>query len=384
MASQDISRDFSRRDFLALGAAALVSPAFGQEKKAAPAKTKPLDEELEPIRKANDVPALAAAVVRSEGLIAVGAVGQRSRGAKAPVTVNDKFHIGSDTKAMTAVVIARLVEGGKLSWEVTLEKALPGLAASMNPAFRAATLTQVLSHHAGLPANLGGPGGWWSIDQKLPIRKQRQEAARRSLAGQPEHAPGSKFLYSNVGYTVAGAIAETAANSSWEDVIARTLFRPLNITTAGFGPMGTPGKLNQPLPHNADGRPVDLRANADNPPVMGPAGRVHLSLPDWSKFVVDQLKGAKGRPALLKAETYKPLQSAPFPDTGYTGGGWISGRDGSGRFLGHDGSNTMNYATAHLLLDRDLAVLVAVNQGGDAGQKACAEARQALIKQFLG
>ena len=56
--------------------------------------------------------ALAAALVNSKGLVAVGAVGVRKRGDTTAVTVDDQFHLGSDTKAMTATLIARMVEKG--------------------------------------------------------------------------------------------------------------------------------------------------------------------------------------------------------------------------------------------------------------------------------
>lgn len=51
--------------------------------------------------------------------------------------------------------------------------------------------------------------------------------------------------------------------------------------------------------------------------------------------------------------------------------------------LSHDGSNTHNYCTAWLASDRDFAVLVATNQGGDEAKKACVEARRALIEKYL-
>jgi hypothetical protein len=120
---------------------------------------------------------------------------------------------------------------------------------------------------------------------------------------------------------------------------------------------------------------------------MGPAARVHCSLPDWARFVADQLKGARGaKKAFLKAKTYQVLFSAPFADKSYGVGGWImvekNARTG-GLVLTHDGSNTKNHCTAWLAPERDLAVLVATNQGGDAGAKACHEASQLLRKKYL-
>jgi CubicO group peptidase (beta-lactamase class C family) len=56
---------------------------------------------LEPIRKKHDLPALAAAFVRSKGLVAAAAVGVRRRGTDIAVTADDQFHLGSDTKLST-------------------------------------------------------------------------------------------------------------------------------------------------------------------------------------------------------------------------------------------------------------------------------------------
>jgi CubicO group peptidase (beta-lactamase class C family) len=79
------------------------------------------------------LPVLAAAIVTSKGLIASGAVGVRKYGTNSPVTVNDQFHLGSDTKAMTVTMLATLVEEGKLAWTTTIEQAFSELASKMNP-----------------------------------------------------------------------------------------------------------------------------------------------------------------------------------------------------------------------------------------------------------
>jgi hypothetical protein len=57
---------------------------------------------LESIRQKHKLPALAGVIVTSKGVAAIGAVGVRKAGTKVPVTIDDRFHLGSDTKAMTA------------------------------------------------------------------------------------------------------------------------------------------------------------------------------------------------------------------------------------------------------------------------------------------
>ncbi len=341
-----------------------------------------MNDLLEPIRRKHKVPALAGAIVTSKGLIALGAVGVRKAGTDVAVTVDDKWHIGSDTKAMTAALMASLVEQGKLRWETTIEEAFPPLAPSLPPALTRMTLVHLLSHRTGLPANL--PLGWHSVPRLIPIREQRQAAVKMGLKAQLESEPGAKFGYSNLGYVIAGAIAEQYADASWEDLMSRMIFQPLGMKGAGFGGVGTPGQIDQPWGHTADGKPVkDNGPDVDNPPVLGPAGRVHCTLSDWAKFIADQLRGARGEKALLKPETYKKLHTPPFGDD-YALGWIVTERNwGGGRVLTHAGSNTMNFAVVWMAPLRDFAVLVVTNQGGDTAAKACDEAAAALLGLHL-
>ena len=69
-----------------------------------------LNSVLNPYLARYELPAIAAVVVNSGKVIAAGAVGTRKAGIKIPVTINDRFHLGSDTKAMTALLAAMLVD----------------------------------------------------------------------------------------------------------------------------------------------------------------------------------------------------------------------------------------------------------------------------------
>ena len=145
--------------------------------------------------------------------------------------------------------------------------------------------------------------------------------------------------------------------------------------------LGTPGKLDQPWPHFANGQPAPNNGpTVDNPEVMGPAGTVHCSISDWAKFVADQLRGDRGERALLKPESYRQLHT-PAIGGDYASGWLIAERPwGGGTVLNHAGSNTMNYAVVWLAPKRDFAVLVCTNQGGESAAKATDEAAAALIK----
>jgi CubicO group peptidase (beta-lactamase class C family) len=375
----------TRRLTLSLAAFVLCAwAAAGDAPKPTPASSE-INELLAPVREKHEVPALAAAVVNSKGLVAVGAVGARKLGDKTAVTVDDQFHLGSDTKAMTAALIAGLVEEGKLSYDDTLAKLFPGRAKSLHADLRPVTLAQLLTHHAGLPRDL--KSGWRDIDRERPVREQRDEVLARVAPDKPERAPGKEFYYSNLGYVLAGHVAEKAAGAPWEELIQQRLFRPLGMKSAGFGAMGTPKKVDQPWQHLENGWKMAPSPYSDNPPVMGPAGTVHCSLPDWARFIADELRGARGGRGLLKPGTYKMLLAeAPYPDHFYTLGGWggrAKDERAGGPLLQHDGSNNMSHAAAWVAPRRDLAVLVVTNQGGDKAAKACHEARDLLLGKYL-
>ena len=350
-----------------LGQAPVFCPVVGDEA---------VTQALKPIRQKFNVPAMAAAVVTSDGIRFVGAVGVRKNGTEVPVALADLWHLGSDGKAMTSTLIARLVERGQLRWDSTLAEIFPDLAPQMDPEFQKVNLLQLLSHRAGLPANLDLAS--YSGDD---VQALRLRAVREYLAKKPESKPGGNYAYSNLGYIIAGAIVEKVTGQPWERAITDKVFKPLQMDSVGFGGMGTPGQVDQPWPHTSDGQPTAENGPAmDNPPVMGPAGRVHCTIEDWARFVQDQLRGARGESALLKPESYQMLQTPPFG--GDYALGWIVVQRGWGgsTVLNHGGDNTMNFANVWVAPKKNFAILVCLNQSGDTAFQASDEAVGALIK----
>jgi CubicO group peptidase (beta-lactamase class C family) len=199
----------------------------------------------------------------------------------------------------------------------------------------------------------------------------------------PQSKPGSTYLYSNLGYIMAAAMAEKTTGQPWEKMIATEVFEPLKMSSAGLGGTGTPGKIDQPWPHFKDGTPAEINGPAmDNPPVLGPAGRIHCTIQDWAKFVRDQLRGARGESALLRPESYQRLQTQPFGGDYALGWLVVSRPWGGGKVLNHVGDNTMNHANVWVAPRKDFAILVCVNQSGDKAFAGSDEAVSALV-QFI-
>ena len=313
---------------------------------------------LDAERYEHDLPALAGAIVTADGVIDTSAVGCRRYGGPANVTVDDRFHLGSNGKALTATLIGVLVDEGRLSWTSPLSAIFPEHAATMLSVYRDVTLVELLSHTSGLPREPA------VVPDTGTPREQRAEVLARALTEPPVAARG-RFQYSNLDYIIAATVAEKATDRSYEELLVERVLQPLGITTAGFGAMGTPGLDDQPLQHSIHHAPIPPGPTADEPPTQNPAGRVHMSIGDWGRFVRSVLAAETGQATLLRPETARRLTTevAPAgPGLEYALGWYVVDRnDLGGRSMMHGGSNGLNYSLARIGPRRGFAVIVATN-----------------------
>jgi D-alanyl-D-alanine carboxypeptidase len=343
-----------------------------------------LDATLNDVRTRANLPAVAALVQIDGKIEAQSAVGVRAAGHSEPVTKQDLWHLGSDTKSMTATLIARLVEKGFLSYDDTMAKVFPGVAARMNPAMHDVTVAQLLTHTSGLPS-LSTPDQMPAflavIRAERGLRAQRAALVVHYLSRKPATKVG-EFAYSNIGYAIAGAVAEERTGQSWEDLMRSEVWRPLGIRSGGFGPPGKSGRFDQPLGHELrDEKWVALDPEArdsDNPEAIGPAGTVHMTLEDWLRFARDQLEGEKGTGGkLLTPQGYRRLHT-PVTKSYAMGWGVLRAADGSNAVLTHMGTNGYWVADVRIFPKRNLILLITTNAGGDVAEKADKDIARAL------
>ena len=372
-----------RRRFLGGAALGLASArsTFGQEPKDTPQP--PIEADPRVVRileqargDGRRLPGMVGAVVRKGELAAIGAVGVRKAGSPNPIRVGDKVHLGSCTKAMTATMIGTVVDAGKIRWDSTIAEVFPDRAAKIHPDFRGVTLTDLLHHRAGLPGDVE----WWNLGQGLTPTDQRRALLARVLRDPPLTKPGTTQSYSNVSYALAGLMAEQVTRTPWDRLMRDRIFRPLGMASAGFGPPGKAGGVDQPWGHKIDG--AETRAiHADNPPSMGPAATVHCSVPDWARFAALHLGHDPGgdRP-ILKPETLKALHTPS--EGGDYAGGWIACERSwaGGTAFNHAGSNTYWFCNIWIAPGRDLALLVATNAAGDEARAGTEQATTGLLR----
>ena len=312
-------------------------------------------------------PAMTGGVVTAKGLIHSHTAGLRRNNGTDKVTADDLWHLGSNTKAMTAALYGRLVDKGRARWGATLPELFPDL--TLDPAWAKTTVEQLMGHRAGVEERSLIAGGWLMQAHKdtRPIREQRANVAKLILGKPPAGQPGV-FAYANFNYVIVGAAIERIVKADWEDAIKTDLFRPLGITTAGYGaPTGAQPWGHRPARTGPQTLPLELVAVdpagfGDNPAALGPAGRVHISLKDYAKFVRLFLTKGDG---VLKPATVEKL-STPVPGEGQAyalGWGVIAGNTAAGGpMLSHDGSNTLWHASTLIAPARGVA-LIGISNG---------------------
>ena len=324
---------------------------------------------LERHRSENGLPALAGGLVIGDTVVAIGATGERQAASENLVELGDKWHLGSVTKQMTSTLTAILIENGVLTWETTVGDVF----ADVELAEEWSTVTVLdLTRQRGGVLEI-------DIASVLRSRAKAQKEFEESLPPKPSEErlqwvldiglktpPDTrKFRYTNGNYIVLGAMLEKLTGESWETLMQTHLFQPLGLSSAGFGaPMGS----DQPWGHlHAVSRePIGLVPGpfADNTPLIGPAGTVHMSLPDFARYARAQLDLARGESPLWSGESFPILFQHPNDGDNSYASGWVI--EEKSTFTGkplvhHNGSNGFWLAKIGLETERDMAFICATN-----------------------
>ncbi|RMF37969.1 MAG: class A beta-lactamase-related serine hydrolase [Planctomycetota bacterium] len=352
-----------------------------------------LEEYLATLTKDGKCPAIwAGKFWANDGRSVQACSGVRKWGQPAAVRLNDRLHLGSCTKAMTAVLVAQTIARGKLSWQSTLADIFAGHPSLPGSDWGPVRVIDLLHHESGLPAN----APWDALDQAHPNDPMAARRAMLDWIVQQTRAPSPAFVYSNAGYALLGHIVETVEQEPWERLIARRLFEPLGIQSAGFGPVSGVDELDHPWGHHVSepsggvigralnmlvGRQPDwVPVEVDNPPPLGPAGRVHMTLQDWARFVQLFAKTDAPHQELgLTEATWRTLVQTEG-DGNYAGGWIVTQREwAGGEALTHTGSNTTWFCVAWVAPRRGFSVLVAANGFAPSTPAICDQVAARLV-----
>ena len=331
-----------------------------------------ISDEIETILKDTckkyNVPGATAAVATPKGLIAKVAFGIRKFGEPNPILPDDAMHLGSNTKSMTAVVIAKLVQAEKLHFDDPVAKFFPEVK-SVNPAFKTLTVRHLLNQQSGLPAR-AGQYNYLPTNTPGTEPQKRVVYVKTILQEQLNTEPGTKYDYNNANYILLGAIAEKLTGQSYEEVVTNKVFKPFGLTTFGFGPMGDGRSAATPWQHVYEGgkpKPVYF----DNPDWFTPAGRVHLSAPELVKYGIRHLREDPGfLSSQLWHELHIPPKGSPYSM------GWIRLDTND---YGHAGSNTLSCSEIWIRKDRQVVFAVCFNSSPPGALSECMRKVDAML-----
>jgi len=164
---------------------------------------------LRELREEHGIPGIAAVVLTSESVLNIGVDGVRKLGCPDSVRLGDRFHLGSNAKAMTGIVAGSPVEKGLISWSTRILDIFPAFAKTAGDAYRDKTLEDLLSHRARIVPFTSG-----TDFKRLPAFKgspaeQREAFTGRILQRKPvDIVTTCGYTYSNAGYAIASAMLE--------------------------------------------------------------------------------------------------------------------------------------------------------------------------------
>ena len=375
--------------------ACLSTRAHSQDGNASSDSKEQVRIELDRLRDKHHLPALWGGRFQADGKSAVSATGLRKWGKTTQVETTDKVHIGSCTKAMTGLLIAQLISDDKLKFETTLAEIFPDTPGLADSGWGKVTVNELLQHRSGAPAN----ADWQKLHDAHPSDLQAGRQATLEWLIKSKRPKKPTFLYSNVGFVMLGHIVEKLRGESWEVVIQQRLFEPLNISSAGFGPVGGSETLNKAAPQYPFGHTPEINLSSivsqlmssnaklsftptrvDNPAVMNPAGRVHVRIEEWSRFVL--LFASENAPQQLGINdaTWQRLKTPEF--AGNYAGGWVVEKPtwSTSKTLWHNGSNTTWYCVAYAVPDQQCCLIAVSNAYCSQADQACAELIESLSK----
>lgn len=357
-------RRFTLALFFVISVTLLPRPVLAQQSTAKPAATvadytaslAAIEKTIEDKRKELGIPGLSLAIVKDDKVIYLKGLGVKDIEKNIPVTPDTRFAIGSSTKAFTAMLAVMSADDGKLSLDDSPRKFLPYFTLRDEDAAAKITLRDLLSHRSGLNrTDLAMVTGVLNREELIKVAGMAKPTAKL----------GEKFQYQNVMYTAAGEAVAKAQNSTWDDLIATRIFKPLAMKNSdtsidamqksrdfSFGYDYNPStKVTRKLPQRAI-------------PAAAPAGAINSSARDMAQWVRLMLNNGVIDGRRLVSEkgfeelTRKQINIAGTVDYGL---GWFLRQWNGHKVVEHGGNIDGFNAQVALMPDQKLGFVLLTN-----------------------
>jgi D-alanyl-D-alanine carboxypeptidase len=326
------------------------------------------------VMKANAIPGVVVLIRSAKQGDWSAAFGTKEIGKNEPISLDDYFRIGSNTKTMTATVILQLVQEGKLSLDDPVSKYVAGIANG-----ELITVGQLADMRSGLDAFTSNLGYNQTLDS-TPTKAWTPEELLGIARPQPALSPpGQTFDYSNTNYLLLGIIMQQVTGKTVAENFEERIFRPLGLRHTSF-PAQNDSSIPEPHPQgyqfgtNAadidsyalppaevsgalNGTLPPIKDTTINPSAFWTAGAVISTPADMTTYVKGMVSGELLDKRTQSTRIASILPTDPTKPIGY-GYGLVK----FGPFLyGHDGQ-TPGFSTFMAYdLKNDITIVIGTN-----------------------
>jgi D-alanyl-D-alanine carboxypeptidase len=334
------------------------------------------------IRRVYNIPALGYSIIKSDSILDTDVFGYNRTDRNEKASLNSRFHIGSNSKAITALLAAKLVEQNKVNWDTRFLDLFPALRRKARRAYQDITLQELLSHRARLKPFTAGDE-FFAIADIKDYERQKLKFASFVLRQRPQMLMANEsYKYSNAGYTLGLMMLEKVTGKTYRDLINDLLNAPLGLDIL----IGWPNSndTTQPCGHQGKLFGYDtLRPQFDTNEyrincLITPAGDLNMKLPDYAKLMQLFLKGLRGQDVFLKSETYKHLLFG-MPDYSL---GWANGVKNKQYYAFHDGSGGTFFCHILIVKELDLGIAIVSNSAEEATKTGIFALRDLILKKY--
>lgn len=321
------------------------------------------------------IPELAYAVVTADSILVLETIGVQRNNLGYRAGPNDRFHLGSNTKAITAFLAALLVEEGKIKWDTKFFDLFPQLRKNSKPAYQNITLENLVTFRGKLPP--------YTYTTKRPTlqqitgtdAQQRLLLARYFLSHKPmKRADG--LTPSNADYILAGLMLEKAAGKSYQELVT-ALGKTLGIDF-GFDYPNLADTL-QPWGHDSALRPLPPAIHKKMNWLLS-AGNINVSMEGYCTFIQLLLQGINGRAPMLSQNTYTRLLFG-LPRFSY---GWFTKVDSvNGYHIAYNQGNAGAFTTqVEVIRERSQAIIIFTNAATEKTAEGIEELKKFLYRAY--
>ncbi|MGE0554559.1 MAG: serine hydrolase [Gemmatimonadales bacterium] len=347
-----------------------ASSAAAQRKGAKNPLDKSFDALVDTLLAEWKVPGIGLAVVKGNEVILLKGYGYKDLEAKAPVTPQTKFAIGSVTKSFVVTGLAAQVKAKKAAWDEAIRTYLPDFRMYDDEATERMTIRDLVTHRSGLPRH---DLMWYGS----PLT--REELYHRLQYLPPTKEFRSYWQYQNLMFMTAGYLSGKLHGTSWENTVKSLVFEPLGMTTADASVDDLQRSADYAFPYSAERDKPAKRMPFRNLDAVGPAGSINSSVEEMSYYLRMHMAGGSfnGKEVIAKGDAFQmqapqmvmpSAPPSPFQDTElghqqYGMGLFITTY--RGHKLVHHGGNIDGFsAELSFLPDDSLGVMVLTNLNG--------------------